>query len=155
MSADVKTKNCHAFALHDSCSSTTPLLGSYRKYWKIGGWGVSPTGKSFRVVPCVRACALAGCLVELDLKSRCHHVHFSLLGRQTFPFPFLGRRVFSFSLPPTPQTFYPTLVGLIGTHCHGWASSCRFGSGRPLSSVWFWMESLGWVRWLCTTVTWC
>ena len=41
----------------------------------IGGWAVTPTGKSFRFV---RACARSGCQVEFELKS----------GTRPFPFPF-------------------------------------------------------------------
>ena len=72
---------------------------------QIGDWGVSPTGQSFRVVPCVWACVLAcvrsyarsGCLVEVDRKRGADLFPFpfwnaelslSLLGRRAFPFPF-------------------------------------------------------------------
>ena len=34
----------------------------------IGSWWVGPTGKSFRLVSFVLACARSGCLVEFDLK---------------------------------------------------------------------------------------
>ena len=78
-----------------SYSTLVGLIGNNNR--RLGG---SPTGKSFRVVPCVRACARSGCLVELDLKSRCHNFPFPLFGAPSFPFPFLGRRAFPFPFPP-------------------------------------------------------
>ena len=71
----------------------------------IGGLGVSISGKSCRVVSCVRACAWSGCLVELDLKNPCRHVPFSLWGDggvPSFPFSLLGATRFPLSLSPHP-----------------------------------------------------
>ena len=69
----------------------------------IGGWGVSPYGKSFGVVPCVRACARSACLEELDRGSRCHPFPFPFMGRRAFPFLFLGRLGFPFPFLPPPK----------------------------------------------------
>ena len=63
----------------------------------IGGWGVTPTGKSFRFV---RACARSGCQVEFEPKS----------GEGVFPFPFWPAEFSLFPCvagrvpPPTPQS---------------------------------------------------
>ena len=55
----------------------------------IGGWGVGPTGISFRVAPCeracVRACARCGFLAAFDRKR----------GRQSFPFLFWSQGAYS------------------------------------------------------------
>ena len=61
----------------------------------IGGWGVSPTGKSFRVA---RACVRAVWLVELDCKRPCPPFPFSLFDPGSLPFSLLGATSFSFSL---------------------------------------------------------
>ena len=47
--------------------------------------GVSPTGKSFRVV---RACAWFGCLVRSGPEIACAPFPFSLFPQEAFPFPF-------------------------------------------------------------------
>ena len=90
---------------------------------EIGGRGVSPTGKSFRVVPCravracgracVRACAQSGCLVELDRKRGCLAFPFSLHGAPSFPFSLLGATGFPFSLPPPPKPPIQRLIGML------------------------------------------
>ena len=51
----------------------------------IGGWGVSPTRKSFRFVSFVRACACSGCLEEFDLETGLRHFLFPS-GAPNFPF---------------------------------------------------------------------
>ena len=53
-------------------------------YIYIGGWGVRPTGKSFRFVTCVRA---AGSKVGTRLKCPPAAFPFSLLPWEAFPFP--------------------------------------------------------------------
>ena len=60
----------------------------------IGGWGVSPagppvTGKSFRVVPCVRTCvrAVLG-LVRVQANGRLCSFPFPFRPGWPFPFPF-------------------------------------------------------------------
>ncbi len=58
---------------------------------RIGGWGLSPTGKWFRFVSFVRACARSGCRVEFSLKRP---------GR-SFSFPFMRG---SLSLFPSEST---------------------------------------------------
>ena len=66
----------------------------------IGGWGVSPagppvTGKSFRVVPCVRTCVCAVLgLVRFQAKRR----------SCSFPFPFhpAGFSLFPYAAPAFP-----------------------------------------------------
>ena len=55
----------------------------------IGGWGVSPTGKSFRFVSCVRACVRAVPYVwSIPVKK--------LIRSAPFPFPFWSRSLFPF-----------------------------------------------------------
>ena len=58
---------------------------------QIVGWGVTPTGKSFRFV---RACAQSGCQVEFELKSY----------RGLFSFPFCHSE---FSLFPCVAGRFP------------------------------------------------
>ena len=61
---------------------------------------------------CVRN-ARSGCLVELDIKSFGPAFSLFPFGRgELSPFPF-GALSFPFSLPRTPLTSYPTLVGLV------------------------------------------
>ena len=81
---------------------------------------------SCRAVQCVRACGRSGCLVEFDFKRPCPHVPFSLVGAPSFPFSLLGATSFPISLPPTSQTSYPTLVGLIGFNSPFWAINKRW-----------------------------
>ena len=54
----------------------------------IGGWGVSPTGKSFRFVSCVRA--RGGCRVRSGQKDK--------VVRDRFPFSLFPTAAFPFSL---------------------------------------------------------
>ena len=51
----------------------------------IGGWGVRPTGKSFRFV---RACARSGCKVGMHIRCHPHVFPFPFWPREAFPFPF-------------------------------------------------------------------
>ena len=66
-----------------------------------------------RFVSFVRAYARSGCLMELDLKRS--RSPFSL-------FPFWPGKL-SLFVTPTPQTSYPTLIGLIGTTTPKYADS--------------------------------
>ena len=72
----------------------------YRPVMYIGGWGVSPagppvTGKSFRVVPCVRTCvrAVLGLVRFQPNRAVC-----------SFPFPFYpaGLSLFPYAAPAFP-----------------------------------------------------
>ena len=74
----------------------------------IGGWGVSPagppvTGKSFRVVPCVRTCvrAVLG-LVRFRANRRTCSFPFPFYPGRPFPFPFCRA---GFSLFPCEHIF--------------------------------------------------
>ncbi len=59
----------------------------------MGGWGVSPTGKPFRVVPCVRACVRAVWMPSENPAQTCDpYFPFSLWPHQAFPCPF-GRAI--------------------------------------------------------------
>ena len=73
----------------------------------IGGWGVTPTGKSFRSF--VRARGLVARWNSSPNRGR----EFSLFpfGPLSFPFSLVWQGVFP---PPHPPISYPTLVGLIG-----------------------------------------
>ena len=78
-----------------------------------------------RFVSFVRSYAWSGCLVELD-KNVCGPP-FSLFpfcpGGKFSLFP-VGATSFPFSLTPTPQTSYPTLVGLTGYHFVSFVRAC-------------------------------
>ena len=66
------------------------------------------------IVSFLRAYALSGCLVELDIKFCGLLFSLSPFGPGELSlFPF-GVTSLPFSLPYTPQTSYPFLVGLIG-----------------------------------------
>ena len=78
------------------------IVASFLEWSEVGGW-VQP-GSCF--VSFVSACARA-CVLARGLVSRPTEV------ATLSPFPF-GAPSFPFSLPPTTQTSYPTLVGLIG-----------------------------------------
>ena len=68
---------------------------------KTGGLGVSPTGKSFRFVSFVRACARSAWQVEFDRKRGCDVFPFAFccfelslftcVSAEVIPFPFVGR----------------------------------------------------------------
>ena len=68
-----------------------------------------------RLVSFLRSYARSGCLVELALKSCCPPFSLFPFGTGELSLFSFGATSFPFSLPPTPQTSYPTLVGLIGT----------------------------------------
>ena len=89
-------------------------------YIYIGGWGVSPTGRSFRFV---RACGLVAQWNWITKEAACIFP-FPFMARPAFPFPFWGRRAFPFPSPPHPQTSYSTLVGLDGIFI--WKSRFRY-----------------------------
>ena len=75
----------------------------------IGGWGVNPTGKSFRVMPGVRACVRArGLVTQWNWISKVLATifPFAFFGAPSFPFPLLGATSFPLSLPPPPKTSY-------------------------------------------------
>jgi hypothetical protein len=83
-------------------------------YVLIGGWGVRPTGKSFRFVSCVRAVSMSS---QIGEKNGREPFPFSLSPRFLFPFPFSP-----LPLPPPPQPSYPASAGLIG-FTWGWGVS--------------------------------
>ena len=68
---------------------------------KIGGWGVSPTGKSFRFVSFVRACVHAVWLPS-GIRSQKWPIAFpfSPLPFRAFPFPFPPPTNLLFGVPP-------------------------------------------------------
>ena len=95
--------------------------------WDLGGWGSEvggcSTGKSFRFVRvCVRAVWLPSGIGSQIMWAGLFPFPFCprlfLCGngwaRRAFPFPFWSQE-FSLFSSPTPQTSYPTLVGLIGS----------------------------------------
>ena len=109
-----------------SGSESCHFLVKFRKFPKIGGWGCS-TGKSFRFVrACVHAVWLPSGIRSQIPWAGLFPFAFGLglvvglflfgLGWSwgAFPFPFWARELSLFP-SPTPQTSYPTLVGLIGT----------------------------------------
>ncbi len=74
------------------------MLGIFEdpnRYGHMGGWGGSPTGKSVRVVPCVRMCVRAVCLVRWDF-SQNDRLSLSLFPFVVpcFPFSLLGSGAF-------------------------------------------------------------
>ena len=80
---------------------TSPTHHSRHQCWmyisEVGG--VSPTGKSFRVVPCVRACVRAVWMPsENQIKFPVGPLPFSLLAAGGLPFSLLWREVFPFPL---------------------------------------------------------
>jgi hypothetical protein len=78
---------------HPGCSpvffaTSCPVSARFASLGKSEVGGVSPTGKSFRVVPCVRACVRAVWMPsENQIKFRVWGLPFSLLSREAFPFP--------------------------------------------------------------------
>ena len=87
-------------------------------YIYIGGWGVSPagppvTGKSFRVVPCVRTCvrAVLG-LVRFQANRRSCSFPFPFYRGRPFPFPFYraGFSLFPFAPPAFPFSLVQAYV---------------------------------------------
>ena len=90
------TNNLSIFQKEDFQFLKIPRSFLYRRM------GVRPTGKSFRFVSLVRACARSGWLVEFDPKR----------GTDLVPFPFCHGGLSLFP-SPTPQTSYPIVVGLI------------------------------------------
>ena len=117
-------------------------------YRYIGGWGVSPagppvTGKSFRVVPCVRTCVrvVLG-LVRFQAKRRSCSFPFPLWPRWFFPFPFYRG---GFSLFPYEHMFpFP----LWATCSYDFYNSCDFHCGikwlhmKPNDIKWTQMKSI-------------
>ena len=87
----------------------------------IAGWG--ETGKSFRVVPCVRTCvrAVLG-LVRFQANRRSCPFPFPFYPAGLSLFPFAAPAFpFSLATPPSPQSCYPTSVGFIGIYItSGW-----------------------------------
>ena len=76
---------------------------------RIGGWWGSPTGKSFRVVPCVRACVRAHGLVAQVV------FHPNRIGPR-FPFPFERAGL----------ALFPCASGVSFCDFYGFSDSCDF-----------------------------
>ena len=77
----------------------------------IGGWGVCPTGKSFRVVPCVCACARLGSPGGITAKT--YEVDFpvwiaglSIFSCESISYFFACESICSLSLNMIPMIFY-------------------------------------------------
>ena len=97
------TKQAHA------CSST--LCNTIQKHMQIRGWGCS-SGKSFRFV---RTYIFAFWLPSgIGFQKKLPALSLFLFWPAELSLSLLGATNFPFSLPPTPETSYPTSVGLIG-----------------------------------------